>query len=359
MKSSIKVILLVVLAMLVLPTTVLASNPGTPPQADKVVFGGTYTLASNDTLDGNLAVFGGSATVEKNATVTGDVVLAGGSLSIDGQVNGNVSALGGSIFLGDTAVVQGDVTTMGAALHRGANTRIMGKVINGFQGPFQVNVPEVTPAFRLGDTFKPLVDVLWFFFRTLALAALAMLLVLFLPNPTERIGQSILAEPVTAGGLGLLTVIIAPILVVVLAITILLIPVSLLAVFLLIIAGLFGWIAVGTEVGKRIAQMFKGGWPLAVSAGIGTFVISLVAGAMNVVPCVGWVGSALVSMLGLGGVILTRFGTIPYPTTPAYPVAPSSPGDYSPRSAPIPPAPHFEPATSPEPGPQIPPSDQA
>jgi hypothetical protein len=151
-----------------------------------------------------------------------------------------------------------------------------------------------------------------------------------------------------------LTVIIAPILVVILAITILLIPVSLLAVFLLIVAGLFGWIAIGTEVGKRIAQMFKGGWPLAASAGVGTFVISLVAGALNVIPCIGWIGSALVVMLGLGGVILTRFGTISYPSGPSMPM----PYATSP-AAPIIPAPRYEPPTATEPGPQVPPSDQA
>ena len=47
--------------------------------------------------------------------------------------------------------------------------------------------------------------------------------------------------------------------------------------------------------------------------------ISLIGG-IGLVPCVGWIAPFLVAAMGLGGVILTRFGSQPYlmlePETP-------------------------------------------
>ncbi len=52
---------------------------------DKVVFGGTYTLESGQTLDGNLVIFGGAVTTEADSTVNGDVALLGGVAEIGGN----------------------------------------------------------------------------------------------------------------------------------------------------------------------------------------------------------------------------------------------------------------------------------
>ncbi len=341
MKRTTKIILLfTLLAALVFPTTVFASSSQPTQSDDKVIFGGTYTLESGQTLDGNLAVFGGTAKVDSNARVNGDVVLAGGTLDINGEINGNITTMGGSMFLGDTAVVHGDVTTLGAAMHRSNKARIDGKIVSGTEGPFQFSVPQGIfigpPNFNV---LRPITDTLWFLFQTLALAALALLLVLFIPNPTNRVADAITAQPILAGGLGLLTVIVAPIVLVLLAITIILIPVSLIGIFILIVGGIFGWIGVGLEVGKRIAALFKSEWPLAVAAGVGTFVTSLIVNGIGFIPCVGWLAPFIVGIIGLGAIILTRFGTRIYPpaaTVYTYPVPPT-PGGSSSSNPPVPP----------------------
>jgi len=66
-----------------------------------------------------------------------------------------------------------------------------------------------------------------------------------------------------------------------------------------------GWLALGTEIGIRIGQMFKGDWPLPLAAGLGVFILNLVAN----IPCFGGLISSLVALAGLGAVFLTRFGT--------------------------------------------------
>ncbi len=324
------IIFLTLLAALAIPSTALAAGIQPSAPGDKVVLGGTYDLPSGSSLDGNLAIFGGTSTIAHNATVNGDVFQLGGTLTVDGTVTGNLSAVGGTVILNQHALVQGDLSTVGAALHRDPNSRVLGKVTDSAQGPLTINTPS-TPITPLPVVnFKPLADTIWFFFRTLAMAALAMLLVLFLPTPVERIGEAVVREPVITGGMGLLTGLVAPVLLVLLAITIILIPVSLIAAVILILAGVVGWIAIGLQVGMRIAELFKAQWPAALSAGVGTLVLSLVANGIGFIPCIGWIASAVIILLSLGAVLLTRFGSQPYPL----PGGPSAP---APMSYPYPP----------------------
>jgi hypothetical protein len=62
-------------------------------------------------------------------------------------------------------------------------------------------------------------------------------------------------------------------------------------------------------VGQRIAQALEQEIQPIVVAGIGTLVVALVVLGFGFIPCIGWLAPALVGAYGLGGVILTRFGT--------------------------------------------------
>jgi cytoskeletal protein CcmA (bactofilin family) len=352
-------LLLILLAALAFPTAVFAAGVNPTNPADKVVLGGTYELRSGESLDGNLAVFGGTTTIDQNATVNGDVFQAGGTLSIDGRVNGNLSVLGGTIYLNQHAVITGDVSTVGGTLHRDSGAQIQGEVVNGAQGPLSFNTPRPFVPAPVNVNFKPVADALWFFFRTLAIAALALLLGLFVPMPLARVGKAVVDQPVISGGMGLLTAIIAPILLLLLTITIILIPVSLIGILALVVAVTFGWIAIGLELGNRIADLFKSQWPPAIAAAVGTFLVTLVADGIGLIPCIGWLVPAIIGLLGLGAVILTRFGSMVYPTTPFGPVSPAAP--VYPPSSPQPPAPQSPSAQPPvyDPGEDNPPSGPA
>lgn len=85
------VVILVVGMAFLLPGSALAQGS----TGDEVVVGGSYTLKSGETLDGNLFVIGGNATIEEGATLNGDIVVAGGYLTISGLVNGDIYATGG------------------------------------------------------------------------------------------------------------------------------------------------------------------------------------------------------------------------------------------------------------------------
>lgn len=291
---------------------------------DRVVFGGTFTLESGETHVGSLVVFGGAVTTEPESVVNGDVVLIGGTVEIGGTVNGNVVGIGGAVRLESEAIVNGDIFTMGATLRREDGASVNGQVINGVDAPFtftspdgasggEIELPALPQTPQVNINANPLLDMIWFTFRIFLYAGLAVLVVMFLSGYVEKVTQAAIAQPVITGAAGLVTAILAPLALVAITITIILIPVTLVAVILLFAAWLLGWVALGLEVGRRVSRSLNMEWAPAISAGVGTLIISFVLGGFKeLVPCIGWLPYTLVGLWGLGAVLLTRFGTQVY-----------------------------------------------
>jgi hypothetical protein len=357
-------ILMSVLLVLAMPGTAYASDSAPAPNAslnrrdlqDQFVLGDTYILHNGESLVGDLFILGGTVTLEEGSTVEGNVILVGGSLSIQGTIEKDLVALGGTPIIDQSGRVEGDAYTIGSQLG-GPTERVAGDVITDAGSVFRIDlfggqVPTVSVA-RL--------PILWGFlglsFSVFFMTALAIGTVLLLPKQTERTAQVLVAQPVASGGMGCLTVMVAPIVLVALAITIILSPVSLLGAVLLVALVLFGWVAIGLELGNRLAQALHQDWHPAVSAGAGTFGLTLVAfGLSRVILCVGWMIPFLVSMVALGAVILVFFGagrtvapamvvaqpvvtaTAIEPPHPPVPPAEGSPDNPNPSNDEIPPA---------------------
>ena len=88
-------------------------------------------------------------------------------------------------------------------------------------------------------------------------------------------------------------------------------------------AGLFGWIGVGALVGERLLRALNAReiaplW----AAGLGTLLTTSISVGLSVALCLapfGWLLFFVLGCLGLGAVVLTRFGTtryIPHRPTP-------------------------------------------
>jgi hypothetical protein len=311
----------------------------------KFVFGGTYTLKSGETLRGGLVVVGGTAELEEDSLVVGDVVVIGGEVNIYDQVDGNVVAIGGKTYLGEKAVVNEDLVTVGGTVQREEGALIRGSITaempeNFDFGALKPDVLNPETGWRLSSLWKgvrPIGDIMVKFMQALAMAALAAVLALFLLQPMERVSHAVMVQPLVTGGLGLLTIIVVPALLLLLAVTLILIPLSLIGILALGAAFVFGWVAVGLEVGRRMEKMFKvqEPWAPAVSAGVGTLTLSVLSSAIGMVPCVGWMVPFLVAMLSLGGVVVTMFGSRVYPEpAPAAPAAPQPPAPAIPPAEP-------------------------
>jgi hypothetical protein len=310
-KSTLKILVLLTAVSLValwLPHPVQAAPP------DRLIVGGNYTLEDGETLNEDLLVIGGRVILEDGSELNGDILMVGGSLEIAGEINGDIVVAGGLLDITETAVIAGDITSAGANVQRDPEAVIEGDITTEQEGPFIVT-PIGVRLPQINTAIAPSFGFLGFILRVILWALLAMLLALFLPNQLSRTARTAISQPIISGGLGLLTAIVLPIMLVIIALTILLIPVSLIGIFLLILAWAFGLIALGTELGQRIAGIFKAQWHPALAAGAGTFFLILVInGIESAIPCLGWLPKIIVGVLGLGAVMLTRFGLQAYPS---------------------------------------------
>ena len=324
--------LMLLLALLFLPTSAVYARGSSGGLLDgRVIFGDNFTLASGDTLTGDLVVFGGNVEIEEDATIQGDMVVIGGNVTLDGIVTGSTVIVGGSTTMSETAVVKGDLVTVGGSLARDPGSEVEGEVVTNVPAPDiriqDIQVPDVpnpptppTPP-DVSFDFNPLGNFFRMFGTAIAVSLLAMLASLFLQPQIERVSQAVVGQPVIAVSIGLLTGVMSPLIFVILAITIILIPVLVLAAAALALAWLFGMIAIGSEVGERFTRAINQTWAPPLTAGMGTFLMMLVVGGIGMIPCVGWLATSLVALLGVGGVVLTLFGTQAYPRLVA-PVTP-------------------------------------
>lgn len=337
------------LALLLMPTSnAYAQGPG----GDEFVIGENYTLESDETLDGSLAVVGGNADIEKDAIVNGDLALIGGNLTIDGNVNGNVALIGGNLtisgeidgdivviggqaLLTETAIVNGDIVTMGGQVTQDPGAQVSGEIVNNAPPigipevpniPNVPGVPDVPNTPDINVNVNPFWEVAGVLGRALAVAAIGMLLTLFLQPQMERVGDTLARQPVLAGSFGLLTLVVAPLVMLIMAVTVILIPVALIVAFVIPLAWLFGIIALGQEVGERFTNAINQTWAPVLATGFGTFLLLLVGGFVGLIPCVGWLLPFLVGLIAVGGVAMTWFGTrsAPGTMTPQVMVPPAS-----------------------------------
>ena len=315
-----KVLLACLLGLLLVfsATPVFADGDG-----GRIIFGGSFTLGSGEELDGDLVIFFGDAILEEDSRVDGNVVVMGGSARVAGEVNGDVVTFGGNLVLRATAVVDGDLVNIGANIVRDDRAVVGGSQVEGleFEGFPRFWTFPTRLSFNRGTDLwsRSIFNIFKAIFVALALAALGLLVVLFWPKQTGVVGQATLAAPLPSGGVGLLTGVVAVVLMVLLAITICLSPVAFLLGVALLVAGIFGWIAIGLLVGQRLLEAFKvKGITSLMAVAAGTLLISL----LSAIPCLGALIAFVVGCLGLGAVVLTRFGTQTYPLPTPVPPAP-------------------------------------
>mgnify|MGYP001101232045 CR=1 FL=1 len=307
--------LLVIGTMLAMAVPALASD-GQPP--GQVVFGQDFTLQSGQTLDGDLLVFGGDIRIEADSEVDGSVLAWGGDVEIAGTIGRDVMAFGGDVLLRETARVDGGVMVFSGAVEREEGAQVRGQqVVNPLQGPWWrwgwVTGP-VYPYFPSDGLpalmFHVFMQGLEILLRTVVMAGLAGLVALLWPRAAAQVGRSALDHPLLAFGMGLLTLVVGILLIIGLVITLCLLPVGMMAAIALVVAILFGWLAIGIAIGERLMPTFTSRtvapfWTAALGAGL----LTLLSDLLGLIPCVGWVGGFLVACAGLGAVVLTRFGT--------------------------------------------------
>lgn len=312
MKKIIWLVPLVVLALLLLSGCAVVGNDG-----NRIIAGGDYQLRSGETFNGNLFVLGGNSTLEQGSRLNGNLSVIGGNTNANGEIYGDISVIGGNVNLGPQSVVHGAAVVNGGNLTRAPGAQITGVVTTNapFEGPVFSPVLTVTPWMVFG----------WLVVRSVLMAMLAGVLALIWPDALKRTARAVVDQPLGAGLLGLAVMVLTPVVLVLFAITLIGIPVALVLVAACVVALVFGWVALGVEVGQRLDDSLKLKFEPVLRAVLGTFVLVVVIGAIDLIPVVGWLMTAIVTALALGGLVLTRFGSRTYSPSTGQPLPPALP----------------------------------
>ena len=322
-------------AALALFSAMLLAAPAAAQEVDEggaVMLGDDLLLEPGQVVVGDAVILGGDLVMAEGSRLEGDAVVFGGSVTIDGEVTGQVAAVGGSVRLGPTAVVGGDVAAVGGQLDRAEGAVVRGNAvqtnaINFADLPLPPDwSPDVShPISSAGTSLIKLVkNVVLAVTLAVVLAVIGLLAALLLPRQAEVVGMAVVDAPWTSLGVGFLTHIVAISVVLFLFATCCLFPLGLLVGLAQVVATLFGWAVVGMLVGARLMPKLKRKEPPSVlwNALLGGFVLTLVQTglmALGPIPCLGilfWILGAilwlLIVSLGVGAVVLSRFGTQRY-----------------------------------------------
>ncbi len=284
--------------------SVLVIRSGETVEGDLLLFNSILTIEKAGALKGDLLMFNSGLDVGEGALLSGDLLAFDSTLRLDGEIAGDLLAFGSALWKGDPARIDGELLTQGTLRLKTPPSFSKPSSLSSFFSPFSrwALLPSLH---RMRLLFIPWVRVLA---TVILLALLALTVTLFLEYPLQRAARFIALQPILSGGLGLLTLLVAPLLILILIITLVFIPLALLLIMALLLSLLFGWISLGLELGNRLLRLFALRCSLPWTAALGTFLLTLFTAAMGELPCIGWLVGFTAALLGLGATLLMAFG---------------------------------------------------
>jgi len=246
-------------------------------------------IGSSEVVCGDVTSFGGSVTVQ--GALHGNVTAFNSNTFIAGQIFGNLTLFGGTFVLNGEEQIHGHITLYGTKELNTKGKQIGNTAIDLTQKrSFSGSLSEFTfPFWSL---------VIW--------TLLGIVLSSLLPEHVMFVRTTVTTKTRRSIIIGLLSIILAPAVLVVLVALILPIPLALILGLGLIAAWILGTVAISWTIGEYILRV--------VAPKYNTRLIDVVVGLtvlvlVGSIPFIGWLISIGVGLLGLGAVFLSRFGT--------------------------------------------------
>lgn len=311
----------------------LAQGPS-DNKTDRVSVNDRYVLQRGTTYNGNLTIVAREVTLEEGSTVNGDLsVVSAGAVILNGQINGDVSILAPSAQLGKTLRINGSLSICAREVNQAAEAAISGNQSTGcnrlgniFSGVSRGagNFPAFGETAFGAATSNPVFRFFRVVFTSLGMAALAALAAAIFPRQVNRMSGTAMSQALTTTLVGFLSLGVALALSAIyvvsipltLGLTCLGLPIVGLLWLVIGIALITGWISVSIPLGTALLHRLKVYPTPMVAAALGTLVLTLALGLIEMIPCIGWIGWLMLVVIGsagFGAVLLTRFGTRPYP----------------------------------------------
>lgn len=349
----------IIFVFVLLLMAVLAPGALAAPSFDTVI-------EENEVINNDVVVLEGDLEIKTGAVVNGDVTVFNGDAFVDGLINGSLTLFNGDLEAGEAAVITGECVLLNGNAEYSEGGDLRCTSVENFKLP--EIVPPVAPNWLKIDPLPPIPPLqanptapqaptqpvspsgasgFWgtlgriggVFGSSLLMGLLALVVGAAMPSHLQQVQTTIREKPVASGGVGLLTMVAVPSLIV------LLVPLSIILTFVcigllgfpimillavgLVLGALLGWIAVGYWLGQRLLRPGKSGRRVAPAAALGTFLVTMGVGMFGVVSFAfgGTLLALIILWMGLGAVVLTQFGAKPYPRLPQSGPTDSGEGD--------------------------------
>ena len=307
---------------------VLLPLAGAQKIGDQIGYRDTIVVSAGETRE-NVVTFGSDVVIE--GTVRKSVVAIGGTITVSGEVGDSVVGIGARITLKSTAVIKRDLVMLFAPpAQREPGYRVDGDTVyfkgpdisaklfeKGFVGFFSFAFLPIIMIFKLVNMF------VWFL--------LAIVVASLFPKQVIFAASKVRTQFWPTLGTGLVVYILfvfAVIVAAILCIVLIGIPVLMALAIGGLVIKVFGKVALFYFFGESLSRaMHRPSVTPLGGALLGLLLVSLI----GFVPFFGFLFSAVVSILGWGVVVRTKFGTTENwfrrtaPATPAAPVMPVPP----------------------------------
>jgi hypothetical protein len=286
------------LITLMSPTFLQADQPVKPRFKEEII------IAPEETQD-NVVAFGSRVVVE--GKVKENVVVFGGEIILSGEVGKSVFGLGSKVVIKSTAVIEEDLVVIGGIMEKEAGCQV-GKdtVYIPTSGKLVGEIFRKGIFFPLGTLFLALKLISLFFgiFLTMFVAG-------FFPRQISFAASKIRLEFWLVFGTGLLAMVIYVGLIILSALLMFLI-IGIPFFFLFLFAGIVLKIFGGTVVSYFFGESFlRAVGVKKLPQVIWTAVLGLViVFLLGLFPILGFIFSVVISLIGWGVTIRTRFGTL-------------------------------------------------
>ncbi len=292
--------------------------------------------ADADVGDAVVAIGGNVTTKGK----VGDAVVAvAGNAEVQGEVGDAVVAIMGDIKIGPGGVVSGDVVSVGGKIDVAKGAKINGEIVEVSVAQYPILAPIKGVADWLRHCllkFRLLAPQPgWYWVAVAAFLLLYMLIAVAIPRPVAACVNELSQRPATTFLLGLLTKVLLPLVLLVLAMTgigMLVAPFVLAALF---VAALIGKVALFEYLGQKILSLFGVTIPRPALALLAGFVLITL---LYMVPLLSLLVFALVGLWATGVAVTTAFSSARR-ETPQRPKSTST--GFAPTATPPPGAPGF------------------
>lgn len=265
------------------------------------VFGKSLVIEEGEVVCGDFTLFG--STLDMKGQVRGNILAFGSNIYIAGTVSGNINLYGSSATLQNHSHMRGDINLFGGNQRLEAGAHLDGAINNRSQ-----HVSLWLPGISTGFAFPFWQIVIW--------VVLGLALISLLPEHVMFVRTTVTSKMRRSLLLGLLSLLLAPTILIVLIALIIPIPLAMVIAIGLIAAWALGTIAIGWLVGEYIMRVIAPRHNTRLAqVSVGLTVLILVGS----IPYIGWIVSAAAGVLGLGAVFLSRFGTRLY-SQPRHPL---------------------------------------